>query len=58
MQSNTARFAACPLDSGGTPAHAWTRWERKFPELNLDECPALVLVAPHPDDETLGFGEQ
>ena len=27
-----------------------------FPELNLDDCPALVLVAPHPDDETLGFG--
>jgi LmbE family N-acetylglucosaminyl deacetylase len=31
-------------------------WHREFPELNLDYCPGLVLVAPHPDDETLGFG--
>ena len=21
-----------------------------------DDCPALLLIAPHPDDETLGFG--
>jgi LmbE family N-acetylglucosaminyl deacetylase len=27
-----------------------------FPELSLHDRPALLLVAPHPDDETLGFG--
>ncbi len=25
-------------------------------QLDLDECPGLVVVAPHPDDETLGLG--
>ena len=53
---NGARFAARPLASGGTPTNSWLDWRRELPELNLDECPGLVLVAPHPDDETLGFG--
>jgi len=53
---NGARFAAAPVASGGTPTSTWLAWQREFPELNLDECPGLVLVAPHPDDETLGFG--
>jgi LmbE family N-acetylglucosaminyl deacetylase len=53
---NGARFAARPVVSGGTPTDTWLRWLRKMPELNLDECPGLILVAPHPDDETLGFG--
>jgi LmbE family N-acetylglucosaminyl deacetylase len=26
------------------------------PALDLAECPGLVVVAPHPDDETLGLG--
>lgn len=56
MSRTTDRFAACPLNTGGTPVRVWTGWEREFPELDLDECPGLVLVAPHPDDETLGFG--
>jgi LmbE family N-acetylglucosaminyl deacetylase len=55
-QGNSARFAAWPVADGGTPAGTWLGWRRDFPELNLDECPGLVLVAPHPDDETLGFG--
>ena len=40
----------------GTPAADWTVWDREFPELSLHDCPGLLLVAPHPDDEILGFG--
>lgn len=53
---NGARFAAKPIAGGGTPALEWRQWAREFPALDIDECPALVVVAPHPDDETLGFG--
>ncbi|HEX7825239.1 MAG TPA: PIG-L family deacetylase, partial [Mycobacterium sp.] len=53
---NGPRFAARPIAAGGTPTDDWVGWRRPFPELCLDDCPALVLVAPHPDDETLGFG--
>jgi LmbE family N-acetylglucosaminyl deacetylase len=53
---NGSRFAARPIAAGGTPTAEWVGWRRGFPELDLDDCPGLVLVAPHPDDETLGFG--
>ena len=53
---NAARFAAQPLTGGGTSALTWTRWGRRFPGLDLTGCKSLYLVAPHPDDETLGFG--
>jgi LmbE family N-acetylglucosaminyl deacetylase len=53
---NGARFAARPMSSGGTSTETWLGWGRAFPELGLDDCPGLVLVSPHPDDETLGFG--
>jgi LmbE family N-acetylglucosaminyl deacetylase len=53
---NGPRFAARPVAAGGTPTDEWLGWRRGFPELDLDDCPGLVLVAPHPDDETLGFG--
>ena len=53
---NGSRFAARPVAAGGTSTTEWLDWQREFPELNLDDCPGLVLVAPHPDDETLGFG--
>jgi LmbE family N-acetylglucosaminyl deacetylase len=55
-QGNGARFVSRPLTCGGTPAHAWTSWDRTFGELDLTTCPALVVVAAHPHDETLGFG--
>ena len=56
--SNSVRFAAEPLISGGTPAAAWLAAlkQRPLPRLDLAECPGLVVVAPHPDDETLGLG--
>lgn len=54
--SNSARFAMRPLTSGGTPAHAWMNWNHPFAELDMTACPGLVIVAPHPDDETLGLG--
>jgi LmbE family N-acetylglucosaminyl deacetylase len=54
--SNCARFAARPLAGGGTPVETWTRWDRRFAPLNIEHCPALLLVAAHPDDETLGLG--
>lgn len=54
--TNSERLAARPIVDGGTPVEVWTRWQREFPELNTDDCPALVLVAAHPDDETLGLG--
>ena len=53
---NGPRLAARLVADGGTPGAAWTAWDRAFPELSLQDCPALLLVAPHPDDETLGFG--
>ncbi|WNG93512.1 PIG-L deacetylase family protein [Mycobacterium sp. ITM-2016-00318] len=53
---NCARLAARPLPEGGTPAREWTGWGRRFAPLNIGHCPALLLVAAHPDDETLGLG--
>jgi LmbE family N-acetylglucosaminyl deacetylase len=29
---------------------------KTLPKLDLSECPGLIVVAPHPDDETLGMG--
>ena len=54
--SNCARFAARPLADGGTPGQTWTGWGRRFAALDIEQCPALLLVAAHPDDETLGLG--
>lgn len=55
---NCARFAVKPLTHGGTPAPLWLAAfaEEPLPALDLAECPRLIVVAPHPDDETLGLG--
>ena len=55
---NCARFAATPLSGEGTPTHAWQAWldQKALPPLDLTKCRRLVVVAPHPDDETLGLG--
>jgi LmbE family N-acetylglucosaminyl deacetylase len=53
---NGSRFAARPIAAGGTSTDEWLGWRRSFPVLDLDDCRSMMLVAPHPDDETLGFG--
>jgi LmbE family N-acetylglucosaminyl deacetylase len=55
-EGNSARFAARPLPGGGTPTHVWLGARPQLPELDLAACPEIVVVAAHPDDETLGFG--
>lgn len=55
---NCAKFAAKPLTRGGTPVPVWLTAldSHPLPPLDLSACPGLVVVAPHPDDETLGLG--
>lgn len=55
---NCARFAVKPLTHSGTPAPLWLAAfaDRPLPALDLTECPKLIAVSPHPDDETLGLG--
>lgn len=52
----SARLQACPLASGGTPIEAWTGWDHHFAPMNLADCQSITVIAPHPDDETLGLG--
>jgi LmbE family N-acetylglucosaminyl deacetylase len=54
--SNASRMAEAPLSEGGTPEHVWTAAGLRFPDLDLAQCPGIVVVGAHPDDETLGFG--
>ena len=54
--SGTSRFGACPIGDGGTPVETWTEWDHGLPPLNLHDCPGMTVIAPHPDDETLGLG--
>lgn len=55
---NCAKFEAKPLTRGGTPVPVWLAALDRDPPppLDLSACPGLVIVAPHPDDETLGLG--
>lgn len=56
LSGNSIRLQACPIADGGTPVEVWTRWDHGFTSLDVADCPGLVIVSPHPDDETLGFG--
>jgi LmbE family N-acetylglucosaminyl deacetylase len=42
----------------GTPEQAWRNCARlrTLPELTWSEPCCVVVIAPHPDDETLGIG--
>lgn len=53
--TNGPRFAAKPVDGGGTPVRQWLG-ARRPPVLDLTECSSLTVVGAHPDDETLGLG--
>ena len=53
---NGTRFAARPLTVGGTPTQVWLDALAHAPELDVTGCSEIVVVAAHPDDETLGFG--
>jgi LmbE family N-acetylglucosaminyl deacetylase len=57
-KSNCTRFAARPLTRGGTPVPVWLAALARegLPPLDLAGCAGLVVIAPHPDDETLGLG--
>lgn len=56
QMGNSARLAAAPLADGGTPTATWLDAGLDLPELDLGQCPEMVLVGAHPDDETLGLG--
>ncbi|WP_433698076.1 PIG-L deacetylase family protein [Nocardiopsis sp. CA-288880] len=49
---------ARPAEDTGTPEEEWVRWKGldRLPALDLEGVREAVVVAPHPDDETLGFG--
>ena len=53
---NGSRFAARPLTTDGTPTQDWLDTMTDVPELDMTACAEMVVVAAHPDDETLGFG--
>jgi LmbE family N-acetylglucosaminyl deacetylase len=55
VTGNGARFADAPLVAGGTSATEWLS-APSLHQVNIADCPGLVVVAPHPDDETLGLG--
>jgi hypothetical protein len=45
-------------DSVGTSESLWQKWlpSHPMPQVDLAAAPSLVVVAAHPDDETLGAG--
>jgi LmbE family N-acetylglucosaminyl deacetylase len=47
-----------PLRGEGTAEAAWRRWDlpASWPRLPLDLRGRVIVVSPHPDDETLGVG--
>lgn len=56
VRSGATRFGASPVAEGGTAAESWAAWDDGLAPLDLRECPGLTVIAPHPDDETLGLG--
>lgn len=48
--------ARIDLSVDGTPEHRWRHLISTLAPLRWPACKRLVVVAPHPDDETLGSG--
>ncbi|GAA3756321.1 LmbE family N-acetylglucosaminyl deacetylase [Spinactinospora alkalitolerans] len=46
------------VDDAGTSETVWRGWPalHEFPALHVADTRSAVVVAPHPDDEVLGFG--
>ncbi|ASU85430.1 PIG-L family deacetylase [Nocardiopsis gilva YIM 90087] len=57
MTTDTTR-SSNPAEDTGTPEAEWRRWPElgQLPHLDLRGVREAAVVAPHPDDETLGFG--
>ena len=58
MSSGDAPDETHPIDAEGTPERRWREWGAlpRLPVEDLSGVAHAVVVAPHPDDETLGFG--
>lgn len=56
LSATGARMQASPIAGGGTPVEWWTGWDHCFAPWKISTCPGMTIVAPHPDDETLGLG--
>lgn len=55
VDSNCSRFEQSPLTEPGTNPQVWLS-APALPCLDFSHCERLVIVAAHPDDETLGLG--
>jgi LmbE family N-acetylglucosaminyl deacetylase len=56
LSATGSRMQASSIADGGTPVELWTGWDHCFAPWDISACPGMTIVAPHPDDETLGLG--
>ena len=56
MDSGDRQIRCVPGRRGRHPCRDVDRAGRSFASLDLNDCPGLTVIAPHPDDETMGLG--